>query len=207
MTHKPKNKQASPKGKPSKPSKPAKKLRRGGPTRKTAKPRAGLSDWEKQVRANSKAQQGRPSYYTPELGAYIADRIALGETVKAIGADPAMPPTLTILRWAVDEDHPFYELYRNARRIRSETMAEELINIADQSTTKMVVDPSGVVRVDTGAVSAAKLQIDTRHRLASIWYSKLYGTKVEATIKGDGFIPLDQLMAAAKALPDDPEDD
>lgn len=45
------------------------------------------------------AAGGKASAYTPEMGELILARIAAGETVKAITADPRMPAYCTVYQW------------------------------------------------------------------------------------------------------------
>jgi hypothetical protein len=50
----------------------------------------------------------KDSQYTPEMGWVILQRIAAGETVKQIAADPAMPSYATIFHWRrVHEDFAY----------------------------------------------------------------------------------------------------
>lgn len=60
------------------------------------------------------APGAKESAYTPEMGQLILDRLAAGETVKAITADPRMPCYATVYRWTrVIED--FGEAWRAVR--------------------------------------------------------------------------------------------
>jgi hypothetical protein len=44
-------------------------------------------------------KRGRPSAYCAEIAMTICDRLADGESLRAICADPGMPHKATIFRW------------------------------------------------------------------------------------------------------------
>jgi len=64
----------------------------------------------------------KDSAYTPEMGALILERIAEGETVKQITADPRMPSYATVYRWT----HVIEEFGEAWLRLRRELCAERI---------------------------------------------------------------------------------
>jgi hypothetical protein len=56
----------------------------------------------------AKKQRGRPTLYTPETVDRICDRLADGESLKAICREPGMPSERTVLTWAAT---PFQGVY------------------------------------------------------------------------------------------------
>ena len=74
--------------------------------------------------ARGRDPRGRWSTYTPELGEEICWRMVEGQTLKAIGADPAMPCAATILRWVRDVPG-FEDAYVQAREMMAEVMFDE----------------------------------------------------------------------------------
>lgn len=76
---------------------------------------------------------GSVSPYTPELGEAICARIAAGESVLAIGGDPAMPCTVTIYNWARRNDG-FRQMYLAAKEIAADMMFDLARDIALEST-------------------------------------------------------------------------
>ena len=97
---------------------------------------------------------GRPSLYTPELGALICERIAVGQSLRAIEAEEGMPAKTTILRW-LSQDPVFRDLYARAKEAATDALAEELIDIADDTGGQTDRDR---LRVDTRKWLLAKLQ-------------------------------------------------
>ena len=97
---------------------------------------------------------GRPSTYTPELGALICERIAVGQSLRTIEAEEGMPAKTTILRW-LSQDSVFRDLYVRAKEAATDAMAEELLEIADDTAAQTDRDR---LRVDTRKWLLAKLQ-------------------------------------------------
>lgn len=64
------------------------------------------------------AAGGKESAYTPAMGRVILARVAWGETMKAIAADPRMPSYATIYRW-LDVHEDFAEGMVQVRRERA----------------------------------------------------------------------------------------
>jgi hypothetical protein len=79
--------------------------------------------------AKARDNRGRWSTYTPETGVEICARIADGQSLIAIAADPAMPSAATILYWArrVPE---FADAYAEARQLAADWLADEAREVA-----------------------------------------------------------------------------
>jgi len=62
----------------------------------------------------------------------VCERIMLGESVRAIGRDPAMPAAATLWRWL--PRHPeFAAAYARAKAFQMDLLTEEIIAIADSA--------------------------------------------------------------------------
>lgn len=124
---------------------------------------------------------GRRSTYTPELAAAICERLAAGESLRAICEPDDMPAHSTVLRW-VNVDKEFADHYARARDVGLDVMADELLDIADEPPG--TVFPSG--GTDNGAVAHQKLRVDTRKWYLSKLAPKRYGDRlnVDAEVKG-----------------------
>jgi hypothetical protein len=79
--------------------------------------------------AAGRDRRGRWSTFTPELGREICERIANGESLKAVGQDPAMPCAATILRWAA-EFPDFGNDYAHARQLMADLLFDEAREVA-----------------------------------------------------------------------------
>lgn len=135
---------------------------------------------------------GRPSGYSDELGATICERIAGGESVRGICGDDAMPTQSMLFRWLAN-NKGFREQYAHAREAQMEAMAEEILEIADDTSgdTKVVERESGSVDVcNSEWISRSKLRVDSRKWLMSKLAPKKYGEKVEQFISGPSGGPI-----------------
>jgi hypothetical protein len=78
--------------------------------------------------------RGRWSTYTPEIGEEICARIAGGESLKAIGADPEMPCAATVLNWAARYPE-FGDAYAQARAFMADVLFDEAREVALAATS------------------------------------------------------------------------
>lgn len=114
---------------------------------------------------------GRPSSFTPKLADEICGRLVNGESLRAICRDEGFPAVGTVLRW-VGENADFREQYARARELQAETLADEIVSIADDAEK------------DQPSVAKARLQVDSRKWVASKLLPKKYGDKI-AHVGGD----------------------
>lgn len=108
------------------------------------------------------AKVGRPSSYTEDLGLDIASRLAAGESLRAICAADDMPDRRTVERWTV-ADPDFAATIARAREMQADTLAAEVVEIADDAT------------VTADGLEHAKLRIAARQWYAGKVKPKAYG--------------------------------
>lgn len=140
-------------------------------------------------KATEKRGRGRPEAYTKEAADEICNRLAGGESLRQICADPKLPGISTVMRWLFDESKKeFWEHYARAREIQAERWADEILEIADDGTNDWVErelqNGSSVKVVDHEHVSRSKLRVDSRKWLMSKLLPKKYGDKVSQEITG-----------------------
>src|SRR6476659_7592371 len=116
--------------------------------------------------------------YTPELAHEICRRLTEGETLKVICRDEGMPAASTVRLWVLDNVEGFADLYARARLVGYHTMAEDLIEIADNPET------------EGASVNRDRLKVDTRKWLLSKALPKIYGDKLMAEVTGKDGAPL-----------------
>ena len=136
----------------------------------------------------AKRKIGRPSKYTPQLASTICDRIANGEMLPSICDTPDIPAMGTVLRWAATLP-VFRELYERAREVRLERMAEEMIEIADESSHDTISTERGEF-ADKEWIMRSKLRVETRQWLLARLARQLYGDRVQQEISGPAGGPL-----------------
>jgi hypothetical protein len=121
--------------------------------------------------------QGRHSTYTDEMADAICERLCDGESLRSICRDETMPHIATILRM-IDRHEHFREQYTRALAVRAETMAEEILEIADNGTNDTYEDGDGNKRTDHDVIARSRLRVDSRKWLASKLLPKKYGDKI-----------------------------
>jgi hypothetical protein len=111
------------------------------------------------------ASRGRPSTYTQDVADRICERLADGETLRAICRGKGMPGHQTVLRWTGAHD-AFADQYARARATGYRAMADELLEISDNPET------------DAASVQRDRFKVDTRKWLLSTALPKIYGDKL-----------------------------
>jgi len=129
------------------------------------------------------AGRGRPSTYSEEIAKVICDRLAKGETLKAICRDEDMPADSTVRQWAAEDTCGFYAHYARARNIGLDRMADDLLDICDDNATD-VFETNGKFTFNNAAVNRDKLRVDTRKWYLSKLAPKRYGDRLAHELTG-----------------------
>lgn len=130
---------------------------------------------------------GRPTKYSRQLGELICDKIANSPYgLVTICKDPSLPDRSTVRNWIRDIPE-FLDLYEKAKADQADFMADEMLEIADNTeegqTTK---DGPNGVEITTGDMLAhRRLKIETRKWLAMKLKPKKYGEKLDVTTDGE----------------------
>ena len=117
---------------------------------------------------------------TPALIASICERIAKGESLRAICSSEGMPPISTVCLW-LSQDAKFAEQYAHARETQADYYADEIVAIADEDPALITRGDGDAVEVslDGAAIQRQRLRIDARKWVASKLRPKRYGDKVD----------------------------
>ena len=110
-------------------------------------------------------------------------------------ANDSLPGESTIRGWAVQDVDGFAARYARAREILVEVMAEDILQIADDSGVDVTIDDEGRPRVNGEAINRARLRVDTRKWLMSKVAPKKYGDKVDVGVDGSITIQVVKLAA------------
>ena len=122
---------------------------------------------------------GRPSLYTPELAEIICEKLVSGQSLRKICRSRGMPAISAVMRWLIR--HPeFEEQYARAREAQADTLADEILHIADTPKvgikTKTV---AGVVETTKGdMLEHRRLQVEARKWIAAKLKPKKYGDRL-----------------------------
>lgn len=125
---------------------------------------------------NSEKKLGRPSIYTEELGKRICDLVATHSwgLNKLCDQFDWMPDKTTINEWRWSND-AFSIQYTKAKIAQSELMAEDCIDIADDTSNDTTRNKNGDLVCNTEFVNRSRLRVDTRKWIAAKLLPKIYG--------------------------------
>ena len=134
--------------------------------------------------AVTKRPRGAPTTYNAHMASVICIRIAEGESLREIVKTAGMPDRSAIYDWLLR--HPvFADQYTRAREEQADTLADEIIAIADESPeTVEVRDREGNVidvKIDSGYVNYQRQRIEARKWTAMKLKPKKYGDRVALT--------------------------
>lgn len=138
----------------------------------------------------AKKPVGAPTTYNKHIAFVICTRIAEGESLREIVKSVGMPDRSAVYDWLLR--HPeFADQYARAREEQADTLADEIIAIADESpATVEVRDKEGNVldvKIDSGYVNYQRQRIDARKWTAMKLKPKKYGDKL--ALGGDADAP------------------
>ncbi len=123
----------------------------------------------------------RPSKYSQHLADAICDLLVDGKSLRTICSTAKMPSRSTVIRWLA-ENEGFRNQYARARELQADTLAEEILDIADKAVLgeRLKKDGKGkVLERQTGdMVERSKLMIDARKWYAGKLQPKKYGERV-----------------------------
>jgi len=117
----------------------------------------------------------------------ICRRIMEGASVRTICRDEAMPSRSTVLNWLAAEP-AFRAAYAFAKQLCAETLAEDILDIADDSTGDWIEAENGK-QLDHEHVQRSRLRVDSRKWLAAKLAPKRYGEAAMLRVGGLGDEP------------------
>lgn len=159
--------------------------------------------------------------YAPDqlatIKAAICERIANGESLRAICDDEGMPDKATVFRWlALDTE--FCDQYARAREAQADALFDDILSIADDGQNDWMERKNAIGEnigwMENGeALRRSQLRIDARKWMAGKLRPKKYGDKLnldaDLNLKADDTITglLARVAAEGKRLASPPEDD
>lgn len=138
-----------------------------------------------------KRKVGRPSSFSQEVADYICTELGKGKSLRKILVEDGMPSYQTIYHWMAAQPQ-FLEQYTRAREEQAETLADEIVDIADE-TPEMnpIIDRNGeLIRIEmhSAYLQWQKQRIEARKWTAAKLRPKKYGDRV--TMAGDAENPI-----------------
>ena len=163
------------------------------PKRATAapKPKVKAKGAATPPKASQAPKKASRSTYTKQMADVICIRLSEGESLKEIVRSEGMPDRATVYRWLLEQPQ-FCDMYTRAREEQADTLADEIIAIADESPEiNEIRDKHGDVvdvKIDSGYVAYQKQRIEARKWTAMKLKPKKYGDKLE--LAGDPNNPM-----------------
>lgn len=133
---------------------------------------------------------GRPSSFKQSIADAICLRMISGESLRSICRDDDMPGATTVFAW-LRERPEFQKQYARAQLDRADHMAEEILDIADDSrndTEWRGRDGQEYEVANSEWIARSRVRIDARKWLMGKMNPKKYGDRV--ALAGDESAPL-----------------
>jgi hypothetical protein len=121
---------------------------------------------------------GRPTNYNKTIATRICELVATHDCGigKLCDMYDELPWKQTIRLWQLK--HPeFNEQYMKAKAFQVNNLAEDILEIADDSSGDIKMDKDGNECLNSEFVARSRIRIDTRKWLASKLAPKIYGDK------------------------------
>ena len=138
---------------------------------------------------------GRPTDYSNEIATLICERVATHtyglEKLCRIYEDMPVKSTINLWRYKYPE---FSTQYAQAKLVQADLLAEECLEIADDSLSDTIVNPEGFETCNTEYVNRCRLRIDTRKWLAAKLLPRAYGDKQKDETKDDATSLLERII-------------
>ena len=125
---------------------------------------------------------GRPSSFTQETADKICERLAMGESLRSITKEKAMPNQVTVYRW-LRANPTFRKSYTQAREDQADTHADMVLDIASgvegrRTVTRTDKDGKKVEVVIDEDPSRSRLRMDAHRWHAGKVRPSKYGDKM-----------------------------
>jgi hypothetical protein len=145
---------------------------------------------------------GRPTGFSQEIADRICERIADGESLRAICLDDDMPAKSSVFKW-LGEHAAFSDQYARARETQADAIFDEILDIADDGTNDWMVkntaDGDAIGWRENGeALRRSALRVDARKWMAGKLRPKKYGEKMQHT-GADGEGPVQVVIESKDA--------
>jgi hypothetical protein len=145
-------------------------------------------NYGKVTRVN-KPGAGRPQVYSDDVWKSIFDRVGGGASLTTALKETGL--SYTHAYRLMDADPRLAEGYERAKKDRASRMAEEIIELADAPI------PEHLQGVEISAwVNQKRLQVDARKWVAAKLHPKVYGDKIDVSVRDERISVLDALEAA-----------
>jgi hypothetical protein len=127
--------------------------------------------------------------WTPELEELILGGLMSGRMLTEICREPDMPSVMSVHNWRTQDRGGFAARYRQAREIGCETIADEMVDIADDRSQDWLVrtnkDGTREAFLDPDRISRARMRFDARRWRLSKIMPRTYGDRIDLNARQD----------------------
>ena len=116
-----------------------------------------------------------PREFDQDTADIICERIANGESLRAIlKDDDSLPASSTVFKW-LSKHKEFAEQYTRAREAQADVLFDDILSIADDGLNDTYTDEEGNVRTNQDVIARSKLRVEARKWMAGKLRPKVYG--------------------------------
>jgi hypothetical protein len=138
-----------------------------------------------------------PSTFTDEIFETILGRLANGQTLRQICRDPEMPDRETVVRWTRNDDGRRRQ-YDQARRDGTDSLADDLVDIAWDTSNDTTVTERGTPVANHEWIARSRLKSETIRFLLMKLNPRRYGEKLPEAIEAEA-LEMEQQSRIAEA--------
>lgn len=138
--------------------------------------------------------------FTQSLADRICERLAAGETLRAICRDEDMPNERTVRTWALDDVAGFSPQYARAREIGYAVLFDQMLEIADtpQQGVTITEKATGTETKTGDMIEHRRLRVDTRKWMLAKALPKIYGDKQQIEHSGNVNHTINEALIAGR---------
>lgn len=123
------------------------------------------------------SQQEKDAVFEDICLVIAEDGMSLRNVLKQRG----MPSTRTFYEWLAESEEA-QKLYARACKDRADKIADDIIEISNESNADVYLDKDGMPKIDGAAVQRSRLQVDARKWLLAKLHPKKYGDKLDLNL-------------------------
>lgn len=135
----------------------------------------------------------------------ICERLADDGSLRSVCKADDMPSESTVRRWALENRDGFSAQYARARELGYQSMAEDILDIADETSFDTKKDQNGNESMDAEFVARSRLRVDARKWLLSKALPKVFGDKVALTGGGEDDPAIKVIQRIERVIVDAPK--
>jgi hypothetical protein len=136
--------------------------------------------------------------FNEDVALGVCGYLAQGFSLRRVERQPGMPSKAAVLKWLLEgaaykangePEHPkalFVDQYARAREVQADCLADEIIEISDESSYDLTTDEEGREIVNMNHIQRDRLRVDSRKWYAGKLRPKVYGDKLETKNEHSG---------------------